>query len=211
MDIAAFNALDYAVIGVVGLAGAVAMATGFTRMVLLIGAWVGAGVITLYGRELAVPHVRQLIGVPHVAEVATALGIFVVSLVILLVLSNLLSDLVRESRLGSANRALGLVLGLVLGAAAVSGAWLVLEETAGSERPDWANAAQTRPYLQQGADVLRQLLPKRMGEAIKTQAESARRTAEQAKEAERLFGAAGGLAKPDAPPGTTGYKPGTAR
>ncbi|MBL8671082.1 MAG: CvpA family protein [Alphaproteobacteria bacterium] len=211
MDIAAFNALDYAVIGVVGLAGAVAMATGFTKMVLLIGAWVGAGIVTLYGFHLASPHVRQLIGVPLVADVATALGLFVVSLVILLVVSNLLSELVRDSRLGSANRALGLVLGLVLGAAAVSGAWLVLEEASAGERPDWASAAQTRPLLQQGAEVLRALLPKRTSQAIKAQAESARKTADQAKEAERLLGAAGGAAKPDAPPGTTGYKLGTAR
>jgi membrane protein required for colicin V production len=138
------NWLDIAVIGVVLLSAVFAFARGFVREALSIVAWVGAAAITLYGfnRAFALvdPHVHNVL----LSQVIAGFGLFVVSLVILTIVTGFLAR----------------------GAFLVCLAYLLLDLTLPqqSERPEWIRDAKSAPYLHEGADLLKGFLP----ESLKT-------------------------------------------
>ena len=73
------NALDIIVIAVIALSALFAFARGFVKEALSIGAWLGAGLVTLYGLPLVRPFVRQYIGTPLAADAAAGSALFIVS------------------------------------------------------------------------------------------------------------------------------------
>jgi len=154
------NAVDLAVLVVIALSAVFAFARGFVREALSIAAWVGAAMITLYGFSFAYGVVVHFVTTPLLADLIAGVGLFLISLIVLTILTGFVARFVHSSALSPIDRTLGLMFGLVRGAVLVSLAYLVLDiSVPQTDRPAWLRDAKSEPLLAQGAGVLRGLLP----------------------------------------------------
>jgi len=206
------NPLDIGVIAIVVLSAVFAFARGFVREALSIVAWVGAAAITVYGFLPVLAMVDPIVKNPLLSQLIAGFGLFVVSLVVLTIITSFLARLVRTSALSPIDRTLGFVFGLVRGALIVCVAYLLLDFVQPSERPAWIRDAKSAPFLHQGADMLRQFLPEsfKIKNAAIDDAVQALSAAAQAKEAMGALKmpAPTSPSKLDAPPN---YRPGERR
>lgn len=160
-----FTAVDILVaVVMLGLA-AFSFFRGFVHQVLAIGAWIGAGAATFYGFGLARPFFRSHIDSALGADLATGVSLFLVSLLVLSIVTKAVSDRVRRSALNSVDSSLGFVFGLILGGFFMCLLYLLLNSFTGPEQPDWLAQAKTRPWLERGADLLRSVAPDGFGTA----------------------------------------------
>jgi membrane protein required for colicin V production len=118
--------VDLVVLGVLGVSALLAFSRGLVREVLGLAAWVGAIFIAIYAMPLVRPYFQRWLGenAPWVDPAAFG-AVFLVSLVILMILSRWASSMVRESAIGGLDRTLGLVFGLARGAALVVIAYII--------------------------------------------------------------------------------------
>jgi|SRR5579864_694736 len=164
------NPLDLAVIGIVALSAIFAFARGFVREALSIIAWVGAGAITLYGFNWVYAQVEPRLHDRLLSQVATGFGLFIISLVVLTILTGLVARAVRDSGLSPIDRTLGFIFGLARGAFLVCLAYLLLAVSLQpSDWPGWIRDAKSESYLHEGADMLKGFLP----ESLKTKSAAA--------------------------------------
>ncbi len=159
---------DIAVFAIILVAGLVSFSLGLVRVVLALVGWVGAGFATLYGFSYVSPIAREWISIGFVADGATGLAIFIVSLIILTFISHAIGRRIRSSGLSALDRSLGLVFGLGLGAVLVSLGYLVMVWTIDlpsqvEEQPKWIRTARTFPAVALGSRYLRALLPSEWG------------------------------------------------
>jgi membrane protein required for colicin V production len=201
------NALDLIVIAGIALSALFAFARGFVREALSIGAWVGAGLIALYGLAPARPIAQKFISSPMLADSAAGLVLFIGSLIVLSILTSMISRRVQQSALSAVDRALGLLFGLArgvvlacLGFLALS--WAIQEK----DWPAWVRESRTRPVLMSGGEYLKSLLPAAARERGAQTAIQAQQGIDQARQAEQLMRA---LATPT-PAATPATKPGSA-
>jgi membrane protein required for colicin V production len=192
------NPLDLGVIGLIGLSAIFAFARGFVREALSIIAWVGAGFITLYGFNAVYAIVDPMVHNPLLSQLIAGFGLFVVALIVLTILTGVVAGTVRQSGLSPIDRTLGFVFGLLRGAFIVSLAYLLLDVSVQkNDRPVWLRDAKSEPYLQQGADMLRNFLPESLRMKSAAAADDVIKTVSPAMEAERAMRA---LTNPTAPP-----------
>src|SRR5260221_6554457 len=104
------NALDIIVIAVVALSALFAFARGFVKESLSIAAWVGAGLITLYGLPHLRPVALKYISNPLLAAGAAGVTLFVVSLIVLSLLTSAVAGRVKQSALSAVDPSLGLLV-----------------------------------------------------------------------------------------------------
>lgn len=181
-----FTAVDIIVaVVMLGLA-AFSFFRGFVHQVLAIGAWIGAVATTFYGFGLARPFFRGHIDSALGADVATGVSLFLVSLLVLSIVTKQVSDRVRRSALNSVDSSLGFVFGLGLGAGLVSLGFLLVTMLAGPELPDWLANAKTRPWLERGAAMIRGFAPDNFG-TVEKKANEVKGEARDAIEAEQKF------------------------
>lgn len=198
---------DLVVIAAVVLAGLVSLWLGVLRVVLGLGGWAGAVLATLYGFSHVRPIAAQWIETPLFADLAAAAALFVVSLILLTLLSHAITGRVRGAGLGALDRTLGLIAGLSLGVVAVCAGFVVLERVMqwppGPEgRPEWVRAAKSAPLVELGARRLLALLPPEWQVADRIEPAAAAEKAEDA--ARKLMAPATESA---APPEKSGYNP----
>lgn len=151
--------LDLAVIGVVLISALLAAVRGFTREVLAIFAWVAAAAGAYFLHPLLLPYVKQHIANPTVALAAALGGIFLITLIVVSIITVKISDLILDSRIGALDRTLGFVFGagrglLICVIGYVFLAWLVQ-----GKMPEWASAARSRPMLESTGNALVAMLP----------------------------------------------------
>lgn len=185
-----FTAVDV-VVAVVLLGSALfAFMRGFVHEVLAITAWVGAVFAVLHGLPTARPYFRDYIGPGWAADAAAGLTLFLVTLLLLSMLTKAVADRVRRSALNSVDSSLGFLFGLARGAvllclAYMLGDWL-LHTRHPAEPPTWLAEARTRPWLERGSALLRNLAPEGFGTA-EAAAKEASAAAKPLVEAERTF------------------------
>ena len=190
------NSFDLAVLGVIALSAVFAFARGFVREALSIVAWVGASLITLYGFSGVYGIVVRFVTTPLLADLVAGAGLFVISLIMLTILTGYVARFVHSSALSPIDRTLGLIFGLARGVFIVSLAYLVLDiSLPQNDRPGWIKQAKSEPFLAQGADLLRTALPEQL--QLKNAAiDDAQRALERAKDAQKAMRA---LSSPVAP------------
>jgi membrane protein required for colicin V production len=160
METTSINPTDIAVIVILLLSALLAFARGLVREVLSVGAWVGAAFATLYLFPHVLPMVQQVVAKELLAKAVAGIGIFVVSLILLSIISHQLSKGVRGSALSAVDRSLGFVFGIARGAVIVCLAYLsVAWVFPPTDQPRWLRDARTMPVIQSGADMLRNLVP----------------------------------------------------
>jgi membrane protein required for colicin V production len=165
------NPLDIGVIAVIGLSAVFAFARGFVREALSIVAWVGAGFITLYGAGYVYAVVDPMVHNPLLSNLIAYGGTFIASLVVLTIITGIIARAVRAGSLSSIDRTLGFIFGVLRGAFVLCLAYLLIDIVQPNERPQWLREAKSAPYLQQGADVLRNVLPESLRQKTSAAAE----------------------------------------
>ena len=139
------NYLDIIVLAVIALSALFAFARGFVKEALSIGAWAGAGLIALYGLPHARPFAKQFIANPTLADVAAGAVLFIVSLIVLSLVTSVIARRVKASALSAVDRALGLVFGIARGVVLVCLGFIALTwAIQGSEPPTWMRDARLK-------------------------------------------------------------------
>lgn len=154
-----FSVLDLVVIGIVLISALLAAVRGFTREVLAIVAWVVAAAAAWYLHPTALPIAQQYISSNTVALVAAIGGIFVVTLIIVSIITVQISDLILDSRIGALDRTLGLFFGAARGFLICVIGWAFLGWLLQGKEPDWAAASRTRPAMENTRDNIIAMLP----------------------------------------------------
>jgi membrane protein required for colicin V production len=152
--------LDIVLIAVMLVSGLLAMVRGFMREVLSIIAWVLAAAATLYSYAKLLPHAKQYFNNDIVAAVAVIGGVFLLTLLVVSILTVRISDMVLDSRVGALDRTLGFLFGLARGLVIVVIAflfftWLVPERS----QPEWVKSAKSRVVLTGTGQWLMSMLP----------------------------------------------------
>jgi membrane protein required for colicin V production len=195
------NPLDLGVLAVIVLSAVFAFARGFVREALSIVAWVTAGAVTLYGFKAVFGIVDPMVHNPLLSQLIAGFGLFIGTLIVMTILTGIVARSVRSSALSPIDRTLGFIFGLLRGAFIVSLAYLLLDVSlTPSDRPGWVREAKSAPYLQQGADLLRAVLPESLKSKGADAADQAIRTVSPAIEADKALRA---LANPTAPAAST--------
>src|SRR3974377_2536521 len=116
--------LDVILLIVMLVSGLLAIVLGFMREILWIGAWGVAALVTLYSYSRVLPIAKQYISSDMVAAGASVAGVFLITLLIVSVITVRISDLVLDSRVGALDRTLGFLFGLGRGVIIVVVAFL---------------------------------------------------------------------------------------
>ncbi len=158
---AQFNMFDAAVLIVMLLSTMLAFFRGFVREFLSLGAWVGAGLITVYlfddVAELIRPHVTQ----DMVAYLIGGVGTYIVTLLTFSIVNSTIIRYVKSAEeIGMFDNFLGMVFGILRGGFIISLGYLVLSLVIDNENPpQWVSQALTQPYAQEGAVMLAKVAP----------------------------------------------------
>lgn len=201
------NALDLAIIAVIALSAVFAFARGFVREALSIVAWVGAAAVTLYGFDKAYSMIVKFVTTPLLADLIAGAGLFVISLIVLTIVTGYVARFVDGSALSPIDRTLGLIFGLVRGVLLVSLAYLVVDVSVPqNDRPTWIKDAKSERFLAKGADMLREVLPESLQIKSSGLVGDAQRTIERAQDVQRAIRPEPLPAKPTAGQVPT-YKP----
>jgi membrane protein required for colicin V production len=152
--------LDIILIVVMLISGLLAMVRGFMREVLSIVAWVLAAGATLYAYSKLLPLAKQYFNNDVVATVAVVGGVFLLTLLIVSIVTVRISDMVLDSRVGALDRTLGFLFGLARGlvivvVAFMFFAWLVPDRS----QPEWVRNAKSRVVLTGTGQWLMSMLP----------------------------------------------------
>lgn len=154
------TALDGIFVIVLLISAFLAMIRGFVREVLAIAAWVAAAFATIYLMDFALPLVSSYIPEQKIAQAVSAAGIFLLTLIIVSIITIQISDFVLDSRIGALDRTLGFVFGLARGAILMAVAmfffnWMTPED----RQPNWVAQAKAKPILNNIGEQLIGLLP----------------------------------------------------
>jgi membrane protein required for colicin V production len=152
--------LDVLLLVVMLISGMLAMIRGFMREILSIGAWAVAAFATLYAYPRVLPMVKQYISSDIVAAGAAVAGVFLLTLLVVSVITIRISDMVLDSRVGALDRTLGFLFGLGRGliivvVAFLFFAWLVPDRS----QPEWVRGAKSKVVLQSTGQWLMSMLP----------------------------------------------------
>jgi membrane protein required for colicin V production len=150
-----FSVLDLVVLGVVVISALLAAVRGFTRETLSITAWAVAIAAAWYLHPMALPFAKQYIANNTVALVATIGGIFVLTLIVVSIITVKISDLILDSRIGALDRTLGFLFGAARGFLICVIGWVMLSWLLQGKNPAWAEAARTRPAMESTGESLR--------------------------------------------------------
>lgn len=151
--------LDLVVIGVVLISALLAAVRGFTREVLAIVAWVVAAAAAWFLHKPALPYAKQYIANDTIALVAAIAAIFILTLIVVSILTVKISDLILDSRIGALDRTLGFVFGAGRGLLLCVIGWVFFSWLSSGKMPEWAANAKSRPMLESTGQSLQNMLP----------------------------------------------------
>src|SRR5882672_3603674 len=152
--------LDIILIGVMLISALLAMIRGFMREILSIAAWAIAAVATLLAYSKLLPFAKSYFNNDIVATGVVIGGTFLLTLIVVSIITVRFSDMVLDSRVGALDRTLGFLFGLGRGllivvVAFLFFAWLVPPRT----QPSWVANAKSKIVLQSTGDWLMSMLP----------------------------------------------------
>jgi membrane protein required for colicin V production len=184
------NLVDLAVLVIIALSAIFAFARGFVREALSIAAWVGAAAITLFGFDSVYGLTQRFVTTPLLAELIAGAGLFLASLILLTILTGFVAGFLQWSALTPIDRTLGLAFGIARGLILVSVAYFVIDITLPpNDRPSWLREAKSQPLLEQGAGIVRGVLPQSWQLKSAAAADEAQRAVGQAQAARDAMGA----------------------
>lgn len=205
------NIADIGVVVVLLVSALLAFARGFVHEVLAVAGWIGAGAAAFYGYPYLRPYADEWIPVAWAVAPASIAVIFVVSAVILFLLTSAVSKRIRSSALNALDRSLGFLFGALRGAVIIclvyiGMVWILSPtgnpngsgegqpgaadgETPGPEdpRPRWLLEARSLPLIEAGAELIASLVPADQAEAGAKAIDEAREKALRAIETKKVW------------------------
>ncbi len=160
--------LDIILLAVMLISGLLAMIRGFMREILSIGAWGIAAIAALTFYSKLAPIVKSYVSLGDTATNAiSAAVVFLVTLLIVAIITVRISDIILDSRVGALDRTLGFLFGLgrgllVVVVAFLFFAWLVPDRS----QPEWVRGAKSKVVLQSTGQWLISLLPEDLDKII---------------------------------------------
>ena len=184
------NGLDLTVGLVLLISALLAFMRGFVQETLSIGAWIGALFGALYGTRFVHPFARKIIPLDWAADAAATVVLFLVILFLLSIVTNMVARTVQRSTLNPLDRSLGFLFGLLRGAVILCVALIIVDWLMkADDRPEWMRTAKTMPLLEDGADILKSVVPRsfqRAEDAAKDAAAKVNEAAEMKRTLDRL-------------------------
>jgi membrane protein required for colicin V production len=151
---------DVIVLLVLVASALLAFARGFVHEVLAVVGWIGAIFATIYGLPYVRPYARTLVDNDAAADIGAGLILFLVSLVILSLITRALSQRIRESQLNALDRSLGFVFGVVRGIVLIAILYIAVDWLMPpANQPAWIRDARSMPLVESAADMLRSVIP----------------------------------------------------
>ena len=152
--------VDLGILAILGVSGLLAASRGFVKEILAVGAWIAAAAAALLLFPSVKEFTRDLVSREIIADGITIGVIFLVTLAVVSLISQPISARVRESNMGTTDRALGFGFGLVRGALIVAIGYVLMTWVAPvSDQPDWLREAKLMPLVEQAGDWLLELVP----------------------------------------------------
>lgn len=152
--------LDLVVIGVVLISALLAAVRGLTREVLAIASWVAAAAVAWVFHPQLLPILKQYIPNDTIALIASIAALFLLTLIVVSLITARVSDFVLDSRIGALDRTLGFVFGAGRGLLlAVIGYLFFTALVPEKLQPVWARDAKAKPILEETGRTLLTMLP----------------------------------------------------
>ena len=164
-----FQLLDLILFGIMLVSGLLALMRGFTREVLSLVAW-GAAAFAAYFAikqqallDLAMPYVDK----PILAQIAVGAIAFIITLIIVSLISVKISDSVVDSAAGAFDRTLGFLYGLARGFVLVAIAYLFYGWLLPFDKQeDWVRNASSLPAIKAVGETLLGFMPPDIAETL---------------------------------------------
>jgi membrane protein required for colicin V production len=153
---------DLVVLGVIAISALLASVRGFTREVLAIVSWVTAAAVAWLFHPQLLPIAQQYIPNKTVALVVAIAALFLVTLIIVSLVTARVSDFVLDSRIGALDRTLGFIFGAARGLLLCVVGYLLfaaLVPEKMQENYTWLRDARSKPLLEQSGRSLLAMLP----------------------------------------------------
>ena len=151
--------LDMILIGVMLISAVLAMIRGFMREILSIAAWVLAALATLYAYGKLLPYAKSYVNNEIVATAAVVAGTFLLTLLVVSVVTVRFSDMVLDSRVGALDRTLGFLFGLGRGLIIVVVAFAFYDWFQPKSQPIWITNAKSLIVLKNLRDDIISMSP----------------------------------------------------
>lgn len=161
---------DGILIGLMLVSGVLAMIRGFSREVLSVGSWLAAAAAAFYFYKPLSPIVKPYItftSSPVVPDVVAAAIVFIITLIIVSLITMRIADFIVDSKVGALDRTLGFVFGALRGMLLVTIGllffnWLVPD----NDQPDWVAKSKSKPMLNSFGESIIEILPEDGGKSI---------------------------------------------
>jgi membrane protein required for colicin V production len=164
-----FQLLDLILIGIMLISGLLALMRGFTREVLSLIAWGLAGLAAYFAIKqpelLAIvkPYVEKDI----LAQIGVGAVAFILTLIIVSIISVKISDRVVDSAVGAFDRSLGFIYGAARGLVLVAIAYLFYGWLQPFDKQeDWVRNAMSLPVIHGVGNVLLGFMPPDIAETL---------------------------------------------
>lgn len=151
--------LDGILVGFTLVSAMLAMVRGFSREVLSVASWIAAAAAAFFLYKDVLPYVKPYIDSEQLALAASAGIVFVVTLIIVTLVTMKIADLIIDSRVGALDRTLGFLYGAARGILVVAVALLFFNWLVGTKPPTWVSEAKSRPLLESIGTYIEGLLP----------------------------------------------------
>ncbi|HHG89104.1 MAG TPA: CvpA family protein [Devosia sp.] len=153
------TAFDVGIGLLVFISAILATARGLTREVLSLATWAGSALVAVWMWQVHPDIARSYIREEIVADIATVMVSFIVTLIVLHLITIRIADFVVDSKIGPLDRTLGFVFGAARGVligvvVVIFGQWLL-----GTSLPAWALESRSLPVLSSLGDSLVTALP----------------------------------------------------
>ncbi len=155
--------LDIILIALMLISGFLAMVRGFSRELLSISSWVIAGLVAFTFHEqftpLAAEYTTSITSNELVPKIAAGAVIFLITLIVVSLVTMKIADFIVDSRVGALDRTLGFIFGAARGALLVMVLLMFYLNFFPENQPGWVANAKSKPMLESMGESLINALP----------------------------------------------------
>ncbi|MCO4319765.1 CvpA family protein [Phyllobacterium sp. 21LDTY02-6] len=151
--------LDGILLGITLVSAVLAMVRGFSREVLSVVSWAAAAIAAYVFFRPVVPFLTRYISNETIAQIAAAALVFIVTLIIVSIITMKIADFIIDSRIGALDRTLGFLFGAARGILLVVVAMLFFNWLVTDNQPAWVAEAKSKPMIDSLGAKLVALLP----------------------------------------------------
>ena len=157
----AVNLVDVIIIVVILISGLLALYRGFLTEALGVAGWIGATIVTLTLFSTAQPFTRKFIPVNLAADIISGIALFLLSLVVISLITHSLANIIRGKKASFFDRTLGLLFGMLRGIVLLAFLYLlIIQFIPPEEHPHWIKESKTVPIIKKSSEWIMLIVPK---------------------------------------------------